>query len=120
VNDQFRGRPVDAYREELEAMIERARGFSLGPVLMVSIPDWGATPYGERYSPALVAREIDEYNAAGAEMSALAGIPFVDITPISRTGEPDLVTYDDLHPSGSQYAAWVAAILPVAIELLEG
>ncbi|NIR37105.1 MAG: SGNH/GDSL hydrolase family protein, partial [Actinobacteria bacterium] len=120
VNDQFRGRSADAYGEELAAMIERAQGFSTGPVLMVSIPDWGTTPYGEGYSPKVIARDIDEYNAVGTEVSAAAGIPFVDITPISRSGDPDLVSYDDLHPSGSQYAAWVEEILPVAIDLLEG
>ena len=69
---------------------------------------------------AVIARDIDEYNAVGTEVSAAAGIPFVDITPISRSGDPDLVSYDDLHPSGSQYAAWVEEILPVAIDLLEG
>jgi lysophospholipase L1-like esterase len=120
VNNQFRDLDPEEYRTEFVALLDRAAGFSTGPVLVVSIPDWGVTPFGERYDPPAVAAAIDLFNAIGREEAESRGIPFVDITPISRSGDPALVAADGLHPSGVQYTAWSDEILPVALDLLEG
>jgi lysophospholipase L1-like esterase len=120
VNNQFRDLDPEEYRAEFVALLQRAGGFSSGPVLVVSIPDWGVTPFGERYDPAAVGEAIDLFNSIGREESEARGVPFVDITPTSRSGDPALVADDGLHPSGSQYTAWVREILPVALGLLEG
>jgi lysophospholipase L1-like esterase len=118
VNNQYRGLDPEEYRTEFAALLDRARGFSAGPVLVVSIPDWGVTPFGSRSDPATVSAEIDLFNEIGREGSLAADVPFVDITPISRSDDPSLVAGDGLHPSGSQYTAWTDVILPVAIDLL--
>jgi lysophospholipase L1-like esterase len=119
VNNQYRGLDPEEYRTEFAALLDRARGFSAGPVLVVSIPDWGVTPFGSRSDSVKVAAEIDLFNRIGREGAEASGVPFVDITPISRSDDPTLVAGDGLHPSGSQYTAWVEAILPVALDLLD-
>lgn len=119
VNNQFRGLDPVEYREDFSALLDRAQGFSAGPVLVVSIPDWGVTPFGARYDPSQVAIEIDLFNAIASEEATARGVPFVDITPISRSGDPILVAGDGLHPSGAQYGAWVTEILPTALRLLD-
>lgn len=120
VNNQYRGQPLDRYRMELHALLARAVGLAGGGathVVVVSIPDWGVTPFARREGrePAVVAREIDAFNRAARGEAGAAGARWVDVTAISRAPESrDDVVADGLHPSGAQYARWVEAILPVA------
>lgn len=121
VNNQYRGRDAEQYRTEFAALLQRAIGFAGGDasnVIVVSIPDWGVTPFAEGRDRAAIATAIDRYNAINREEAARAGARYVDITAISRRGDPSLVAGDGLHPSGAQYAEWVAAILPQAREAL--
>ncbi len=72
------------------------------------------TPFAEGRDRARIAGEIDRYNAINREEAARAGANYVDITPISRGGDPALVAEDKLHPSAKQYTEWVKLIAPVA------
>ncbi|HKR63234.1 MAG TPA: SGNH/GDSL hydrolase family protein [Thermoanaerobaculia bacterium] len=117
VNNQYRGRDAEQYRGEFKALLQRAIGFAGGDaknVVVVSIPDWGVTPFAEGRDRAKVAREIDQYNAINREETSRAGARYVDITPISRRADASLVASDGLHPSDAQYAEWVKAIAPEA------
>ena len=121
VNNQYRGRDSEQYRGEFAALLQRAIGFAGGDpsrVIVVSIPDWGVTPFAEGRDRAQIAREIDRYNALNRGEAARAGARYVDITAISRGTDPALVAGDGLHPSGMQYREWVRAILPEARAIL--
>ena len=123
VNNQFQGRTVEAYRGEFDALLRRAidlAGGEASRVIVLSIPDWGATPYGRMQDTDAVARAIDRFNAVNRELSRRAGVRYVDVTPVSRTAvsDPELAARDDLHPSGKMYAAWVELALPAAAEAL--
>jgi len=124
VNNQYRGRSVDEYREEFAALLQRAIALTrqrAARVLVLSIPDWGVTPFArsELRSPRRIAQELDAYNAAARELCMAEGVAFVDITAISRTGETaDMLAADGLHPSALQYARWAEAALPAAQRLL--
>ncbi|HEL7679216.1 TPA: SGNH/GDSL hydrolase family protein, partial [Stenotrophomonas maltophilia] len=127
VNNQYRGRPLDEYRSQFQALLQRAIGFAggdAGRVLVLSFPDWGATPFGVGSGRDLAAIEIetDEFNAAAKVISTRHGAAFVDITDISRAqGEdPTMIAEDGLHPSARMYALWSARALPVAAHLLGG
>ncbi len=126
VNNQYRGRSVAEYRGEFSALLKRAIAFAGGRaqrVLVLSIPDWGVTPFAveqitrkpER-DAGQIARELDAYNAAAQAICAEHGVAFVDITPVSRAlGRDDQMLVDDgLHPSAAMYAQWAALALPVA------
>jgi lysophospholipase L1-like esterase len=122
VNNQYRGRSLDEYALQFDALLERAialAGGRAGRVLVVSIPDWGVTRFAreQRRDPARIAGELDDFNACARDLAASRGGRFVDITPISRR-HPDMVAADGLHPSAEQYALWVEAILPIAREAL--
>ena len=121
VNNQYRGRDAEQYRGEFAALLQRAIGFAGGKashVVVVSIPDWGVTPFAEGRDRPKIATEIDRYNAINREEAQRAGTRYVDITPVSRGGDPALVAGDKLHPSGKQYTEWVRLIAPVAREAL--
>jgi hypothetical protein len=89
-------------------------------VVVFSIPDWGATPFGHQYDPKQIAAAIDRFNAINRRETAKAGAGYVDITPGSRTvtTQPDLVADDGLHPSGKLYEQWVTAALPAITRAL--
>ncbi len=117
VNNQYRGRGLGEYRTQFRALLGRAVGYAGGDArraVVVSIPDWGVTPFAEGRDRAAIAAEIDAFNAAAAEESARAGVAFVDVTAYSRAHPAETIAADGLHPSGAQYAGWVAAILPAA------
>lgn len=121
VNNQYRGRPVDEYRQQLRALIARAVGHAGGQpgrVVVLSIPDWGVTPFAREHGRdvAQVARDIDAFNAAKREECARAGVAFVDITGLTReaAARPQLLADDGLHPSAIDYQRWAEQALPVA------
>jgi lysophospholipase L1-like esterase len=121
VNNQYRGRDLQNYRVEFRALLERATALAGGDasrVLVVSIPDWGVTRFGAGSGRDLakVAREIDAFNAAAADISTKQHASFVDVTAISRDrgGDSDMLAADGLHPSAAMYSRWTSAITPAA------
>ena len=117
VNNQYQHIPVATYHLELPALISKAIALAGGDtarVVMVGIPDYAYTPYGQANSPQSISPQIDQYNEIGRLYASQFHIAFVEITDISRRGveEPALVATDGLHPSGKQYEKWVERIHP--------
>lgn len=126
VNNQYRGRGVDDYATQFAALLGRAIAFAgerPGRVLVLSIPDWGVTPFAAASGRdvAAIARELDAYNDAARRVCAARAVAFVDITPTSRErgAEPRMLADDGLHPSATLYAEWTRLALPVARRLLQ-
>jgi lysophospholipase L1-like esterase len=122
VNNQYQGQPADdAYRKQFTGLLGRAIAFASGEpsrVLVLSIPDWGVTPFGQRSGGAQrIGRQIDAFNAVNRDAAEKAGVRYVDITPVSRERR-ELVAPDGLHPSGAMYAEWVKLALPQATAAL--
>lgn len=126
VNDQYRGRSVEEYRPRFTALLERAIAFAgkrPQRVLVLSIPDWGVTPFARDNGrdPARIASELDAYNAAAQAICAEHAVAFVDITAVSRArgAEPAMLAADGLHPSAAMYTEWTRLAFPVARTLLD-
>jgi len=124
VNNQFRGLDTAAFRLEFRELISLSisyAGNDTGRVIVVSIPDYGVTPFAQNMDTEKIAREIDAFNAIKLDEAMDAGVAFVDVTPISRQAAqyPSLIADDGLHPSAEMYAKWVELILPVAEEMVE-
>jgi len=123
VNNQYRGRESEEYRMQFRTLLERAVGFASGRadrVIVVSIPDWGVTPFAEGRERGRIAREIDAFNTICREETESRGARYVDVTPLSKEArdDPSLVAEDGLHPSGKMHAAWARLILPEAAAAL--
>jgi len=113
VNNQYRGRDVENYRGELKQLIDIAVNYAGGKkenVFVLSIPDWGVTPFAEGRDRKKISEEIDSYNRVKKEECDKAGIKYYDITEISRIKDPLLTASDGLHPSGKMYGIWVDKI----------
>lgn len=125
VNNQYRGRSVEDFRTELQTLLATSTKLAGGDpqkVLLLSIPDWGVTPFAKKQGKDSdkVAREIDQYNAVKKEEAEKLGMLFVDITPGSRKAKNDstLLASDGLHPSGKMYEQWADAAINGALEIL--
>lgn len=124
VNNQYRGYPLDEYRRQFVDLLQAAIGYAGGHaerVLVLSIPDWGVTPYAAGRDRERIAGEIDVFNQVNREETARAGAQYVDITPESRRAAEDgeLLAGDGLHPSGKMYAAWAQMVLPGALKIVD-
>jgi lysophospholipase L1-like esterase len=116
VNNQYRGQSLESYRTEFRGLLERAVGFAggaAGRVVVLSIPDWGVTPFAEGRDRQRIGGEIDAFNAAAREITLAAGAHWVDVTPTSRAAGAGVVG-DGLHPDAAQYTAWAHLALPAA------
>ena len=111
VNNQFQGRHIDEFRAEFRELLlksVRYAGDKKENVFVLSIPDWGVTPYGEGKRER-IALDIDRFNAVVKEECEKEQIVFVNITPISRQAlnDPTMLARDQLHFSGKMHQLWV-------------
>ncbi|MFP5082025.1 SGNH/GDSL hydrolase family protein [Pedobacter sp. JCM 36344] len=123
VNNQFRKDSKDVYRKEFRELLKTAIDYAKGNkarVFVVSIPDWGVTPFGKRSGRIQqeISTEIDDFNRICKEETLAMGIDYTDITPASRTAASDLslIATDGLHPSGKMYKDWAINIAPAIIK----
>ena len=124
VNNQYRGYDINEYREEFVFLLGKAVEFAGGDpdhVFVLSIPDWGVTPFASGRNREEIAKDIDTFNLVNFEESKAVGIHYIDITPVSRSAVDhlSLVAADGLHPSGKMYAEWAKLALPVVRMILE-
>ena len=124
VNNQYRGRDIYNFREELVELIDiaiKSANNVADNVIVLSIPDWGVMPFASGRDRDKIAEEIDAFNNVVKEECNYAGIKFFDITEISRRAayDPSLVAGDGLHPSGKMYGLWVDKIYSHVSELLK-
>ncbi|TRZ41195.1 SGNH/GDSL hydrolase family protein [Robertkochia solimangrovi] len=124
VNNQYQHKDFSKYEEEFVTLFEKAIAFAGNDkdrVVVVSIPDYAYTPFGQALpEPENISEELDRYNTYAKKVATESGVSFVDITDITRKGlnDPELVADDQLHPSEKAYAGFVERLLPVVLSKL--
>ena len=120
VNNQFNSRPIDEFEEDLNKLMNEMKSIKKndGSIVIISIPDWGYTPYGESSDMGDISEQINLFNSRLRKFAYTNGLKYVDVTQISRRGinEPDLITKDSLHPSGIMYLEWAKKIYNIWID----
>ena len=117
VNNQFQGQNANGFRPEFIEILEKSLKLVNNRkerFFVISIPDWGASPFGSGFDRAKVSKEIDEFNSVLKEESEKRGVRYFNITDISRRALTDrtLIASDGLHPSGKMYKLWVDKMIP--------
>jgi len=115
VNNQYQGRTAESYAPEFEELLNMAVNLAGGKkenVFVVSIPDYGFTPFGKP-KQAEITKAIDAFNEVNRTITAKMEIKYVEITDLTREGlaKPEYVAGDGLHPSGGMYALWIERVL---------
>ena len=121
VNNQYRGKDPAVYEQEFEKLLNKAIAFAGGNkqhVFVLSIPDWGATPFAASRDRVKIGSAIDQFNAINRKITEKAGIAYVSITEGSReaTSNALLVAKDGLHPSGLEYGKWAKKLADVILQ----
>jgi lysophospholipase L1-like esterase len=123
VNNQYQNKSIIDYEADLKTIFTEAiQASKTGKegVFVVSIPDYGATPFGASNAEE-IGKEIAEYNSVLKKVADQFYLSFYNITPISKMAKSDrsLVANDGLHPSGKMYILWVDLFLDEVFEKLQ-
>ena len=123
VNNQFQGRSESEYRQQFAALLQRAIALAGGRaerVIVVSIPDYGVTPYARDngLKAAAVGAAIDRFNQINRQEAEKSGAAYVDITAFTRQ-HADWVADDGLHPTAQAYGLWIPSLSDAAARALE-
>ena len=124
VNNQYRGYDINEYREQFDFLLNKSIDYAGGEpsrVIVVSIPDWGVTPFASDRDREQIAKEIDAFNGVNRKEAEKAGVHYVDVMPRSRqaSNDPALTAADGLHPSGKMYSEWARLAYPKALKAIE-
>lgn len=116
VNNQYRGWPINGYQPAFEQLLIRAIHLAGGKqrqVIVLSIPDWGVTPFAADRNRRAIAADIDNYNQVNKDLAARYETGYIGITAGTREAafNPGLLAPDGLHPSGQEYARWAEKIV---------
>ncbi|MBI1221881.1 MAG: SGNH/GDSL hydrolase family protein [Bacteroidetes bacterium] len=114
VNNFYQQMDSQVYIREFRELLEDAIAFGKGDykrVMVLSIPDYGYSPFGQQRDPAKISEQTDQYNRIALGICKEKGVQFIDITGISRSSDKSMFASDGLHPSALQYGMWVDEIV---------
>ncbi len=122
VNNQYQGRSIAAYRADFIHLLQTAVHYANGNAqraFVISVPDWGVTPYAAGRDRAGITMQIDQFNAINRSEAQRAGVSYINITDLSRQAavNPSLIAPDGLHPSAAMYELWVHQRILRTVEL---
>ncbi len=124
VNDVVQRVPLATYTANVEQILDTLLArVPANRLLTVATPDYTVTPAGADYGdPRQQHDGIVAVNETMARLADERAIAWVDTFELSLRAAEDgtLVARDGLHPSGAQYALWVARIVPVVEALIRG
>ena len=122
VNNQYRNLESSEYKTDFEFLLKKAIHYAEEKpdhVFVLSIPDWGVTPFAKEKNRQKIASEIDEYNMLNKQIAQQYKVHYLDITTPLRSVANDktFIAADGLHPSGKAYAQWAQMLAKMIIEV---
>ena len=111
VNNQYRNKSLNDFIIDFTQLLQRTIQFANKKpyrVFVLSIPDWGVTPFAEGKNRLQIAEEIDAYNAVCKTTAEKMECHYINITASQRAdgNKPEFLAADELHPSAKEYAKW--------------
>lgn len=131
VNNQYRGRSLDEFGIQFDSFLQRAihlAGDRPGRVVVISIPDWGVTPFAAQRLPDAQGRDkqsvtidIDLFNNTCHRLATNYGTHYLYITASQRVDghKAEYLASDELHPSGKEYEKWAMLLADIFMKALE-
>lgn len=118
VNNQYRGLSIDDFKNEFDFLLKKAihlSGENPARVIVLSIPDWGVTPFAAGNNQQKISDEIDAYNQICELAAGEHHCHFINITTSQREdgNKEEFLASDKLHPSGKEYAKWAIEVFNV-------
>ena len=108
-NDITRGRPIEAYDRDVDAIFGTLARETPAVVVANLLPDLAQAPRFGPEEKLAVGRRAAEFNEALARRAREHGVEIVDLYAPSQQEVPDrpsLLSEDNYHPSDEGYARW--------------
>ncbi|MCY7420403.1 MAG: SGNH/GDSL hydrolase family protein [Chitinophagaceae bacterium] len=123
VNNQYRKLPIEDCKNDFEFLLKKAIQFSGEKprhVLVLSLSDWGNTPYATKKNPVHISSEIAQFNAVNKDLANKYKTQYIDITKGAVAGKTDasLLADDGLHYSAIEYARWASLVAETIEKML--
>jgi hypothetical protein len=124
VNNQYRGLPISDFKNDFEFLLHKAillTGNKPDKVIVLSIPDWGFTPFAKGKDQVLISKEIDAFNNVCSEAAIKAKTNFINITEETRAEKNNIqaIAKDQLHYSGATHLRWAEKVASMIKEKLK-
>jgi len=125
VNNQYQGRSRAEYKDQFITLLKKSiayAGNKPAHVVVLSIPDYAVSPYGQSTGNANnISRQIDSFNIINKEVSDSLHIHYLNVTDESRQalGDTSLFASDGLHFSGKEYALWSSQLAAIVREIFK-
>jgi len=124
VNNQYKGRSSADFEPVFEKLLLKAIQLAnnkASHVFVLSIPDWGVTPFAADRNTQQIALEIDAFNLVCKKMSYKYRTQFIDITTGQRKdgNKEEFLAADKLHPAQKEYAKWAVLLSQLIIKQVE-
>lgn len=115
VNNQYRGLSIDDFKNDFDFLLKKAihlSGENPARVIVISIPDWGVTPFASGSNQQQITNEIDAYNQICESAALNSGSHFINITASQREdgNKEEFLASDKLHPSAKEYTKWAEQV----------
>jgi lysophospholipase L1-like esterase len=124
VNNQYRGRDAIEYKQQFEEILKKAIDLANGKkehVIVISIPDYSATPYAADMDTDKIAKEVEVFNGINKALSIQYKVNYADVALGVKDSKNDasLITQDGLHPSEKEYTKWAEKIVEIITSQLK-
>jgi len=123
VNNQYEDRSVDEFRGHFRMLLEkviRSAGGQASRVIVLSIPDWGVTPFALAKPIEKIRSEIELFNFICQAEAEYFQTHFIDITTSQRLDghNGEFLAHDQLHPSGKEYFKWAQQLSDIILSVI--
>jgi lysophospholipase L1-like esterase len=122
VNNQYREQDIDDYADDFEFLIKKAVHLAKGHaqcVMVISIPDWSASPFAAGKNKSNISKEIAAYNEVNESIAFKYDCTYFDITSGTKTKDAEeLFAGDGLHYSHKEHERWAIKIAASIKELI--
>ena len=123
VNNQFQNRPFSVFEDEFPELITMATNLAQGNkdnVIVITIPDYANTGFGQGFGGPAITEEITLYNNYIEEYCSANDLNLIDAQDLifDALTNPELIATDNLHPSTLAYSNLVTHLLPLATQVI--
>lgn len=123
VNNQYRGLNKEDFEKDFYKLVQTALSFINNKpqkLIILSIPDWGCTPFAKDRDEQTIHNEINAFNGVCELAAQKMQTKFINITESTRKAKYDnsLLTSDALHYSAKEMAGWASLVKEKIIETI--
>lgn len=118
VNNHYRGLSAEDFKKDFEFLLNKALSFVANnsrKIIVLSIPDWGVTPFAKDRNELQITNEINMFNGVCEMLAQKYQTHYINITESTRKAKFDesLLTKDGLHYAAKEHIIWAGKVVEI-------